>query len=77
MHTKCKYCRLVSKNSRRAIALVYIEVDDKDLFGQPLVQEIVGCDGKIVEQTKTFTAISKSMVGAAGYIQAQPLFACV
>src|ERR1041385_6747679 len=65
MHTESKYPCFFFKQTCSTITLVDIQIYDQDLARQLFVQQIIGRYGKIIQQTKTFTMVCKSMVGAA------------
>src|ERR1043166_9023316 len=69
VHAKGKYARLFCEDAGRAIALVYVQVDDQDAFYGPAMEEVVGCHGKIIQQAEAFTSVGKGVVGPPGDVE--------
>jgi hypothetical protein len=74
MHAKGKHPVLVLKDSRSAVSLMHIQINDEYSFYRVVMKQITGSDGQVVEQAKSLSAISKGMVRAAGYVEGYFIF---
>ncbi len=77
MHAEGEHAWLLLKDAGCAISLVHIEVNDKDLFGQLLAEQVVGGHSEIIEQAEAFTMIRKCMMCATGHIQRHAMLKCM
>lgn len=69
VHAKGKYAWLFCEDAGGAIALVYVEVDDEEAFRDAVVEEIIGCHCKIIQQAEAFAPVCKGMVCSAGDVE--------
>lgn len=51
-----------------AVAVVNVEVEDRDALDGPVVEERGGGDGEVIEDAEAFAAVSEGVVGAAGEV---------
>lgn len=56
---------VVLKDAGGSIALVDVEIDDRDAGNAPAMARPLGCDGQIVEYAKSGAFVSESVVSAA------------
>ena len=74
VHRKGEHSLFVAENMRGAVALMHIQVDNEDTPGQLLIEQIIGGHGLVVKTAKTFAAVGKGVVGAAGHIHRHAVF---
>ena len=74
VHGKCKHARLVPEDGRRAVALVHVEVDDKDfLHGRNIGKQPGGGRRLVVQQAKSLAPRPKCVVRTARDVERHPV----
>src|SRR5713226_7532400 len=76
VHRKSEDGWVVREDHGRAISLMYIAVDDSRSLNQAIATQHANRDGDVVQNAKPFTAIRKSMMGAAGEVRADSFLKC-
>src|SRR5262245_53406869 len=77
MHGTRKYIVIGLEDTRRAIALMYVQIDDRGAPRQPLPPQHQNGDGEIVEDTETRALRAKGVVCSARQIAAHTCPHCV
>jgi hypothetical protein len=71
VHGKGEHPRLGAKDPSSAISLMDIQIHDQEPLHQPLLQQDLGGNGQVVEDTKAGAVGREGMVGAAGGVAGQ------
>ena len=70
MHAEGKNTRFIPEDLRSSVSLVYIQIDHQNLSGFRLLQQVMSCQGNVIEQAEALPPVAVSMLGAAGDVHA-------